>query len=38
MEGLELASRVSTTKPYEVGDPESGYRISALDFGIKPIF
>ena len=35
MEGLELASRVSTTSSYEVGDPNSRYRISALDYGIK---
>jgi carbamoyl-phosphate synthase small subunit len=35
MEGLELASRVSTQVPYEVGNNVSGFRISALDFGIK---
>jgi len=35
MEGLELASRVSTRVSYEVGDSSSKYRISALDFGIK---
>lgn len=35
MEGLELASIVSTRVPYEVGDPNATYRISALDFGIK---
>lgn len=35
MEGLELASLVSTRVPYEVGSSLSGYRISALDFGIK---
>ena len=35
MEGLELASIVSTRVPYEVGNSNSGFRISALDFGIK---
>jgi carbamoyl-phosphate synthase small subunit len=35
MEGLELASVVSTRIPYEVGDPNSGCRIAAFDFGIK---
>ncbi len=35
MEGLELASLVSTRVPYEVGNTNSDYRISALDFGIK---
>ena len=35
MEGLELASKVSTKEPYFVGDENSGIRISALDIGIK---
>lgn len=35
MEGLELASIVSTRLPYEVGAENTEYRISALDFGIK---
>ncbi len=35
MDGLELASLVSTKLAYEVGDPSSNFRISALDFGIK---
>ncbi|MEO6133187.1 MAG: glutamine-hydrolyzing carbamoyl-phosphate synthase small subunit [Saprospiraceae bacterium] len=35
MEGLELASMVSTRNAYEAGNPDSKYRISALDFGIK---
>ncbi len=35
MEGLELASVVSTRVAYEAGDPNATYRISALDFGIK---
>ena len=35
MEGLELASKVSTKKPYFYGDPKSKYKIAALDLGIK---
>lgn len=35
MKGLELASKVSTTEPYFVGDESAPYRISALDLGIK---
>lgn len=35
MEGLELASKVSTTEPYYFGDQNATYRISALDIGIK---
>ena len=35
MEGLELASKVSTTAPYFVGDENSDIKISALDIGIK---
>ncbi|MFZ9002901.1 MAG: glutamine-hydrolyzing carbamoyl-phosphate synthase small subunit [Robiginitalea sp.] len=35
MEGLELASRVSTREPYFEGDPEAKVRIAALDIGIK---
>ncbi|WP_439129881.1 glutamine-hydrolyzing carbamoyl-phosphate synthase small subunit [Polaribacter sp.] len=35
MEGLELASKVSTKEPYFVGDENSDIRISALDIGIK---
>ncbi|WP_106793099.1 glutamine-hydrolyzing carbamoyl-phosphate synthase small subunit [Aquimarina sp. Aq78] len=35
MNGLELASKVSTTTPYFVGDPNATYKISALDIGIK---
>ena len=35
MEGLELASKVSTKEPYFVGDEKSDIRISALDIGIK---
>ena len=35
MEGLELASKVSTREPYYVGDENSEIKISALDIGIK---
>ena len=35
MEGLELASKVSTKEPYFVGDENSNIKISALDIGIK---
>jgi carbamoyl-phosphate synthase small subunit len=35
MEGLELASKVSTTKPYYYGDEKAPFKISALDIGIK---
>lgn len=35
MEGLELASKVSTKEPYCVGSENGKYRISALDIGIK---
>ncbi len=35
MEGLELASSVSTTTSYCLGDPESKLRIAVLDYGIK---
>ncbi len=35
MDGLELASKVSTSKPYLVGDPKSKIKIAALDLGIK---
>ena len=35
MEGLELASKVSTQEPYFVGDENAPIKISALDIGIK---
>jgi carbamoyl-phosphate synthase small subunit len=35
MEGLELASKVSTKKPYLVGDENAPIKISVLDIGIK---
>ena len=35
MDGLELASKVSTKAPYFVGDPDARYKIAALDLGVK---
>ena len=35
MDGLELASFVSTNESYELGDPTSSIRIAAMDYGIK---
>lgn len=35
MNGLELASKVSTKEPYFYGNPDATYRISAVDIGIK---
>lgn len=35
MEGLELSSKVTTSKAYEVGNPEADYRVALLDFGVK---
>jgi carbamoyl-phosphate synthase small subunit len=35
MDGLELASTVSTEKEYELGDSNAPIKVSVLDFGIK---
>ena len=35
MDGLELASKVSTKESYTVGDENATYKIAALDIGIK---
>lgn len=35
MEGLDLATVVSTREPYTWGDPRATYHIAAYDFGIK---
>jgi carbamoyl-phosphate synthase small subunit len=35
MEGLELASSVSTATPYHYGSPDAPLRVAVLDFGIK---
>ena len=35
MDGLELASQVSTNAAYEVGSPDSPVRIAVMDYGVK---
>lgn len=35
MSGLELASKVSTKEPYEVGSAGSDIKIAVLDYGVK---
>lgn len=35
MKGLELASIVSTSEPYFIGDPSAKFKVAALDLGIK---
>jgi carbamoyl-phosphate synthase small subunit len=35
MEGLELSSKVCTTKAYELGDKNSNFKVAVLDFGCK---
>ncbi len=35
MNGLELASAVSTEKAYEMGDANSSMRIAVMDYGVK---
>lgn len=35
MDGLELASKISTKEPYIVGSDSAAFKISALDIGIK---
>ncbi|MEI8053019.1 MAG: glutamine-hydrolyzing carbamoyl-phosphate synthase small subunit [Bacteroidota bacterium] len=35
MNGLELASIVSTSEPYTIGNENSNLRIAVLDFGVK---
>lgn len=35
MDGLELASIVSTNVAYELGDPQSDVRIAVMDYGVK---
>jgi carbamoyl-phosphate synthase small subunit len=35
MDGLELASMVTTTEVYHMGDPNAEIRIAVLDFGVK---
>ena len=35
MDGLELASTVSTSEEYELGDAASSLKVAVLDFGVK---
>ena len=35
MDGLELASTVSTTSEYEMGDANAAIKVAVLDFGVK---
>lgn len=35
MDGLELASKVSTKEVYELGDKNSSIRIAVMDYGVK---
>ncbi|HPI53778.1 MAG TPA: glutamine-hydrolyzing carbamoyl-phosphate synthase small subunit [Chitinophagaceae bacterium] len=35
MDGLELASKVTTTAPYEIGNENNFPRVAVLDFGVK---
>ena len=35
MEGLELASKVTTDKPYFYGDPTAKFKVAVMDFGTK---
>ncbi|MBK6546077.1 MAG: glutamine-hydrolyzing carbamoyl-phosphate synthase small subunit [Saprospiraceae bacterium] len=35
MQGLELASKVTTESAYFVGNPASKFKVAAMDFGIK---
>lgn len=35
MDGLELASTVSTTEEYEMGDTNAALKVAVLDFGVK---
>ncbi len=35
MDGLELASQVSTPEPYTLGEEQAPYRVAVLDFGTK---
>ncbi|HUH74876.1 MAG TPA: glutamine-hydrolyzing carbamoyl-phosphate synthase small subunit [Chitinophagales bacterium] len=35
MEGLELSSKVTTDKPYTLGDENSKFKVAVLDLGVK---
>ncbi|MEZ4951717.1 MAG: glutamine-hydrolyzing carbamoyl-phosphate synthase small subunit [Saprospiraceae bacterium] len=35
MNGLELASQVSTKEPYFIGNPKATFKVAVLDYGVK---
>ncbi len=35
MDGLELASQVSTKAPYYIGEESAGYKVAVIDYGVK---
>lgn len=35
MEGLELASKVSTSEAYFLGNPDAPFKVAVLDYGVK---
>ncbi len=35
MQGLELATKVTTREPYEFGDDSAAFRVAVLDLGVK---
>ena len=35
MEGLELSSKVTTTKAFEMGDKNAKHKVAVIDFGVK---
>ena len=35
MDGLELASKVSCTEKYTIGDTSASYKVAVLDYGVK---
>ena len=35
MKGMELVSKVSTKTPYFFGNPNSKFKVAAIDLGIK---
>jgi carbamoyl-phosphate synthase small subunit len=35
MDGLELASKVSSPQPYSTGNPDADFHVAVLDFGVK---
>jgi carbamoyl-phosphate synthase small subunit len=35
MDGLELASKVSTTAPYFIGNKDAKYKVAVMDYGVK---